>query len=145
MRGPYSIRYPARWIGLGLCLATLGVYLGTILWSANWYSGSGFLVLLARGTFQVSLWDPAQIIIHYAPGFDLVPRIGALQWTFATPLAPLVSTVIIPLWLPLAVFTVFTAAVWRRARRIPPGHCQVCGYNLTGNVSGICPECGTPI
>ncbi len=26
-----------------------------------------------------------------------------------------------------------------------PGHCQRCGYDLTGNVSGICPECGTPI
>ena len=25
----------------------------------------------------------------------------------------------------------------------PPGHCQKCGYNLTGNVSGVCPECGT--
>ena len=23
--------------------------------------------------------------------------------------------------------------------------CHTCGYNLTGNVSGICPECGTPI
>jgi hypothetical protein len=30
-------------------------------------------------------------------------------------------------------------------RRIPPGHCQKCGYNLTGNVSGICPECGERI
>lgn len=28
--------------------------------------------------------------------------------------------------------------------RIPPGHCKQCGYNLTGNTSGICPECGTP-
>jgi len=24
-----------------------------------------------------------------------------------------------------------------------PGHWQTCGYNLTGNVSGRCPECGT--
>ncbi len=23
--------------------------------------------------------------------------------------------------------------------------CQSCGYDLTGNVSGICPECGTPV
>jgi len=22
--------------------------------------------------------------------------------------------------------------------------CKGCGYNLTGNVSGICPECGRP-
>ena len=37
--------------------------------------------------------------------------------------------------------------VWgaRRARTIRPGLCRVCQYNLRGNVSGICPECGTAI
>ena len=29
--------------------------------------------------------------------------------------------------------------------RRPPGHCQTCGYDLTGNVSGVCPECGEAI
>ena len=24
----------------------------------------------------------------------------------------------------------------------PPGHCRRCGYNLTGNRTGACPECG---
>ena len=33
--------------------------------------------------------------------------------------------------------------VLERDRRYPPGHCLKCGYNLTGNVSGVCPECGT--
>ena len=23
------------------------------------------------------------------------------------------------------------------------GHCTKCGYNLTGNTTGVCPECGT--
>ena len=32
----------------------------------------------------------------------------------------------------------------RRRRRLRPGQCAHCGYNLTGNVSGVCPECGTP-
>jgi hypothetical protein len=27
----------------------------------------------------------------------------------------------------------------------PPGHCRRCGYNLTGNLSGVCPECGEAI
>ena len=31
---------------------------------------------------------------------------------------------------------------WRRRKR---GECVRCGYNLTGNVSGVCPECGTEI
>lgn len=25
------------------------------------------------------------------------------------------------------------------------GYCKTCSYNLTGNTSGVCPECGTPI
>jgi ribosomal protein L37E len=32
----------------------------------------------------------------------------------------------------------------RARRRRSHGCCQRCGYNLTGNVSGVCPECGTP-
>jgi hypothetical protein len=30
--------------------------------------------------------------------------------------------------------------LWRRNRK---GLCARCGYNLTGNTSGVCPECGT--
>jgi predicted Zn-ribbon and HTH transcriptional regulator len=29
-----------------------------------------------------------------------------------------------------------------RKREMLLGHCRKCGYNLTGNVSGVCPECG---
>ena len=35
-------------------------------------------------------------------------------------------------------------ARWEARWRYPQGHCQTCGYNLTGNTSGVCPECGTP-
>ena len=43
---------------------------------------------------------------------------------------------------PLLIFGLLTR--WCAPVRIPPGHCQKCGYNLTGNVSGVCPECGEP-
>jgi hypothetical protein len=49
----------------------------------------------------------------------------------------------LPLWLPLLIVALPTAFMFYRDRnRIPPGHCSTCGYNLTGNVSGVCPECG---
>ncbi len=55
-------------------------------------------------------------------------------------------SVAVPFWLPFAVCAGPTAYLWwRRGRRIPPGHCRNCGYNLTGNVSGRCSECGTPV
>ena len=31
---------------------------------------------------------------------------------------------------------------YRRLYEREPGFCSRCGYNLTGNVSGVCPECG---
>ena len=31
---------------------------------------------------------------------------------------------------------------WRRRKR---GECVNCGYNLTGNVTGVCSECGTAV
>ncbi len=34
-------------------------------------------------------------------------------------------------------------AVWRQSTT--PGFCPVCNYDLTGNVSGTCPQCGTRI
>ncbi len=49
----------------------------------------------------------------------------------------------VPLWMPLVLTAIPTAWLWHRDRPPPPpGHCQSCGYNLTGNVSGVCPECG---
>jgi hypothetical protein len=33
---------------------------------------------------------------------------------------------------------------WQRNLRTKRGQCLACGYSLTGNISGVCPECGTP-
>jgi len=38
-----------------------------------------------------------------------------------------------------------TGVIMARRKRIVTGCCSVCGYNLTGNTSGVCPECGTKI
>ena len=59
-----------------------------------------------------------------------------------------IGSLIFPAWILVALSAVLPA-IWmcRRYRSRPPriGFCQKCGYNLTGNVSGICPECGTAI
>jgi hypothetical protein len=58
----------------------------------------------------------------------------------------------VPLWLVLATSAVLPVfglcrathrAVLRRLRK--RGRCGCCGYNLTGNTSGTCPECGSDI
>ena len=51
-----------------------------------------------------------------------------------------------PMWLPVVAAAMVTFVVLRRCRNSTrPGICTCCGYDLTGNVSGICPECGTAI
>jgi hypothetical protein len=49
---------------------------------------------------------------------------------------------VLPFWALLVAGAILSAWLWWRDRRPPPGHCQSCGYDLTGNASGVCPECG---
>jgi len=39
----------------------------------------------------------------------------------------------------------WSIAKLRRKHDAPPPTCSRCGYDLTGNTSGICPECGTAV
>ncbi len=55
-------------------------------------------------------------------------------------------SVVTPYWAPACLFIVAPVGLvirrvrtWRRSRT---GRCAACGYNLTGNLSGVCPECG---
>ena len=56
-----------------------------------------------------------------------------------------------PVGIALLVVGFPTAVLWRRQlqrlyhRRVQDGLCQHCEYDLRGNISGICPECGTPL
>jgi hypothetical protein len=72
---------------------------------------------------------------------------GPPPGSFYTPDTPNLRfrAALVPLWflVVLAVIPLAWAALVRRRRRPPPGHCRSCGYDLTANASGRCPECGT--
>jgi len=57
---------------------------------------------------------------------------------------PLQQTIVqVALWFPTLLVGLVTSMLWYRDRpRIPEGHCGRCGYDLTKNESGVCPECG---
>jgi len=61
---------------------------------------------------------------------------------------PTSQTVYIPLWFLFLLFAIkptWSLIAWRRRRRRDmPGHplCNNCGYDLHGNTTDSCPECG---
>jgi hypothetical protein len=67
-------------------------------------------------------------------GFEL--RDDANWFSFTLPYWPLAAALA---GLPVLRITGFM----RRRTRIKTGLCPRCGYDLTGNVSGTCSECGT--
>jgi hypothetical protein len=85
----------------------------------------GILALMIPG--HVAVWDPL-----YGPG--RVSSTGSIAFVFI----PLYCTVTLLYAMLIAHF--ITKIRWFQA--IPAGLCQHCGYNLTGNLSGVCPECG---
>lgn len=50
--------------------------------------------------------------------------------------------VCIPSWMALLPCLYMTVVAWRRVKPIPPNLCKRCRYDLTGNTSGKCSECG---
>ena len=59
------------------------------------------------------------------------------------PVEGIYSRGLLPLWIPFLILALPTAWLWHRdRRRIRPGCCLRCGYDLTGNRSGVCSECG---
>lgn len=83
--------------------------------------------------------------------FESIKHIYEMNFTFSILNRPqfdgnaMGHVIIIPFWLVVAVFSPFAFVQWRRtlrALRIPLNHCPTCRYCLTGNTSGICPECG---
>jgi hypothetical protein len=72
-----------------------------------------------------------------------------LQFAFGLPQVTLsgwsVNFVAVPLYWPALLFaTAARLCSWRSARPAP-GCCRRCGYDLRGNVSGVCPECGQAV
>ena len=57
---------------------------------------------------------------------------------------PFAHVIVLPLHLP--AFLLLAMLAWLLTRKTPlPGHCRKCGYDLTGNISGRCPECATAV
>ncbi|MBP7747344.1 MAG: hypothetical protein KA383_14585 [Phycisphaerae bacterium] len=125
------------------CAVLLGAILLSMIWSLS-YEGALFYASFDRGSLFFSMRESVQ-----PEGWSLSLSRTALRFMFnlfpslgGTP-PRYVWRGYVPLWIPLALLALLTAALWWRERRpFPPGCCRTCGYDLRGNQSGRCPECG---
>jgi len=140
---PPSNNPPAAWPG-GADFGFGEIWSGTLQPSNNppvaWTGCAGF----GLGEIWFGIWDggflgPVAPSIQQRSEFEL-----GLEWPRRDVIIySRMFRIIIPLWIPFLMCTAPTALLfYRDRRRIPPGHCPTCGYNLTGNTSGKCPECG---
>ena len=141
----------AKWVGLVVCviLAVVMVsshYVEASLiydWHAVCLSGGGAmfirLPMYARGVGGW-LWS-----LNTYGRWSRITYERQNRWWFQFASEGVYGSIaVIPLWAPLLAVAVPTAWLWRRDRRHPPGNCQRCGYDLTGNVTGVCSECEEP-
>jgi hypothetical protein len=162
MRRRSRTRRVLKWVGAAVCVLTLGIWALSTRYAftnAPPYAPKTTAVLVDSGNLHVMWISPPQALALGT--MDAFVTTSANQLTLDRPWpawgrmrspaggvlgASTLSRVTIPIWLVFLPAFVLTAFLWwRDRRRFPPGHCQNCGYNLTGNVSGRCPECGTPI
>ena len=139
-------RRVAKWLGAVGCSLILAAWTVSTSWSVLCFTNAGVFGIIS-GTFAL-IWDLDGPILD-RPGRwrSRVTRSSDIKLGLHWPgyrNANKLMQVSIPFWLTFGVAAIPTIMLWRLDRRIPiPGHCQRCGYNLTGNVSGVCPECGT--
>jgi hypothetical protein len=115
-------------------------------WSAN-SNRSGD----ANSVHQAGYWgdasmQPGTATYHQAAGFGVYAFNGVAGPQSINLLAYAVE---LPCWLLESVAALlpiqFTVRSFRRRRLAQHDRCRNCSYNLTGNTSGVCPECGNVI
>src|SRR5262245_40702364 len=89
-------------------------------------------------TGEPPYWPTSPFDFHY----HWVWHQHGLMWPQVHSAGGYGAHVIAPLWCVLAPIAWFTAFAWRRhfRQRTSLGHCPRCRYNLTGNITSVCPD-----
>jgi len=143
MPHPSRIRRIAKWSGVVVCVVLVVAWIVSTRWFGAAYSTDALVkprsvgVGVADGCVILGLLD------GYAEGWEYTGP-AMMSWPFID--SSRRNTILwLPLWIPFLTIALPTAYLFWRDRGHPRGHCQGCGYDLTGNVSGRCSECGKEI
>lgn len=139
-----------RWTGALLCVLIAVAFVVSTQRAVVWSKADlRYDVAVQLGAcyfgWRPSGWNRAADKYAGVPGWKLAKYGGAtpLIWWVEVGALPKWRWVSVPLWMPFVALALPTGILWYGdRRRVLPGHCRACGYDLTGNVSGRCQECG---
>lgn len=150
MRGRRILKWSGT-VAFALLAATAAA---DLRWAAHWYVsrqlhlGIGAGALIVDLDLEVGFRRPGTMSVRVA--YDTLG--DATQAWFRDYWLPTWTSlgrhylVYVPLWIPMLLIGVPTGVSWwHERRREAVCCCAGCGYDLTGNVSGRCPECGAPV
>jgi len=114
------------------------------------WSASGTSLFVGHGGLLLNYLPPGRnpftrtsgFVVEWCTAWDLV---WVPSFSFESTLPVSRGRMVLPLWILLLTVAIPTGLLRWHGGRSPKGHCQKCGYDLTGNVSGVCPECGTSL
>ena len=138
-----------RWFirtGVVCCVLLIAAWVLTFRYTITFIPKDQYVCLVMGGGVHIG-----QYISITDGGFHVGSDLGEMFWlprlqTRAPFFAYLgLKAIFIPFWLPfLLIATPVVWCIWRNRMNDPHAPtCENCGYILTGNTSGICPECGT--
>ena len=158
MKQPSRRRRMLKWAGVAISLLFVVAWSASLRWQCEYGRASQYhhwSLILANGRCggSVAIFDDPQIsgsgwVVRQAPRrVDWLPWFASVDHGSRFPSPPWRGhAILLPLWMPFLIVAIPTAYLWWIGRRrVPPGRCQRCGYDLTGNISGTCPECGKKI
>lgn len=134
----------SRWIAIAVSLVVIATWVFSYRWFA-FYQAPHFTMSI-NGFSHNAIYGPGLYVehrTHHAPGSAYLDRelqfITRHRWINVSLDTTAITVIATTIVLCIADF------VLKRRSRVRLGYCRTCGYDLTNNLSGRCPECGTPI
>jgi predicted RNA-binding Zn-ribbon protein involved in translation (DUF1610 family) len=144
------VRFWLKWSSVSFCVLLLLSWGISLYWSAS-YCGGSWSIVVSSGEVAWTRshcrsfrrgWEFRPTLINLtrtAPQIEYLVRLpGHVS-------RPLYEGFWVPLWIPSAALAILAISCFVWPHRHGHGYCQQCGYDLTGNVSGRCPECGEAV
>lgn len=146
MRQRRRLTNTLKWAGTILAVALVGLQIAGVWYGVEYSSRRGFCIGAGAGCLGIYWWDTARYPRDPKsnPGWTLgqAPRAAAVQWWGHLGLYSDLNHVMVPCWMLAAMTAVPTGWLWLHTPRRFDGSCPACKYDLTGNTTGVCPECG---